>query len=78
MFNDAAKEGTDQPGLGGWICGYTWVVPLTPADLELDVPVLEGIAAVVNVVAARRITLITCLKMCASNHTLTLKLLHIS
>jgi len=55
LFSDAAKEGTDRPGLGGWICGYTWVVPLTPEDLELDIPVLEAIAAVVNVVAAHKI-----------------------
>ena len=32
-FSDAAKEGTDQPCLGGWTCGYTWVVHLTSEDL---------------------------------------------
>ena len=27
-FSDAAKEGTDRPGLGGWFCGYYWRIPL--------------------------------------------------
>ena len=55
LFSDAAKEGTAHPGLGGWICGYTWRVPLTAEHLELDIPVLEAVAAVVNVLCAHRI-----------------------
>jgi hypothetical protein len=27
IFSDAAKEGTQDPGLGGWICGMYWRVP---------------------------------------------------
>ena len=52
IFSDAAKEGTDEPGLGGWICGYVWRVPLTKKDLELHISLLEGVAAVVNVICA--------------------------
>ena len=55
IFSDAAKEGTETPGLGGWIVGYCWVVPLTAKFLQLDIPILEGIAAVVNVVCAHNI-----------------------
>ena len=54
IFSDAAKEGTDTPGLGGWIVGYCWTVPLSAEFLQLDIPILEGIAAVVNVICAHR------------------------
>ena len=52
IFSDAAKEGTKKPGLGGWICGFCWRVPLTKEHLLLDIPVLEAIAAVANVICA--------------------------
>ena len=55
IFSDAAKEGTQDPGLGGWICGMYWRVPLTPRLLLLDIPVLEAIAAVVNIIVAHRL-----------------------
>ena len=55
VFNDAAKEGTDAPGLGGWTCGYVWRAPLTEGDLTLHISLLEAIAAVVNVVCAHKI-----------------------
>ena len=55
LFSDAAKEGTECPGLGGWILGYVWTVPLTREHLRLDIPELEAIAAVVNVICAHRI-----------------------
>ena len=55
IFSGAAKEDTDNPGLGGWIAGYTWVLSLSAEHLELDIPVLEAIAAVVNVTRAYRV-----------------------
>ena len=55
IFSDAAKEGTERPGLGGWICGFVWRVPLTESDLTLHISILEAIAAVVNVVCAHRV-----------------------
>lgn len=55
IFSDAAKEGTEQPGLGGWITGYTWTVVLEKKHLELDIPVTEAIAAVVNVICAHKV-----------------------
>ena len=50
IFSDAAKEGTDKPGLGAWICGYVWRVTLSGEHLILHISLLEGIAAVVNLV----------------------------
>ena len=55
IFSDAAKEGTDEPGLGGWIVGHVWRVALTHEDLILHISLLEAIAAVVNVVCAHRL-----------------------
>ena len=55
MFSDAAKEGTATPGLGGWIVGYWWTYKLDVKHLELDIPVLEAIAAVVNIVCAHQV-----------------------
>ena len=55
IFSDAAKEGTEQPGLGGWIIGYTWTVVLEKKHPELDNPVTEAIAAVVNVIRVHRV-----------------------
>jgi site-specific DNA-cytosine methylase len=52
LFSDAAKEGTDKPGLGGWFLGYHWRVALNAEHLRLDIPILEAIAAVVNVIVA--------------------------
>ena len=50
-FSDAAKEGTDRPGLGGWFCGYYWRIPLSADHLKLHITTLEAIAAVVNICA---------------------------
>lgn len=49
-FSDAAKEGTDCPGIGGWCCGFWWAFEFAQRHLELGIPILEAIAAVVNVV----------------------------
>ena len=55
IFSDAAKEGTDKPGLGGWILGYAWTLEFKAEHLELDIPVLEAVAAVVNIVCAHQV-----------------------
>ena len=55
IFSDVAKEGTTDPGLGGWICGFVWRNPLTEQDLTLHISLLEGIVAIVNVVCGYRI-----------------------
>ena len=55
IFSDAAKERTSTPGLGGWIMRYAWTVEFKPEHLELDIPVLEAVAAVVNVVCAFKV-----------------------
>ena len=54
-FSDAAKEGTEYPGLGGWTCGFYWRVPLSREHLELDIPVLEGLACVVNLLTVHKL-----------------------
>jgi hypothetical protein len=54
-FSDAAKEGTENPGLGGWTCGCFWRVPLSADHLELDIPVLEGLACVVNLMTVHKL-----------------------
>ena len=48
-FSDAAKEGADCPGVGGWCCGFWWAFEFAPHHLELDIPILEAIVAVANV-----------------------------
>ena len=52
LFSDDAKAGTTNPGLGGWVLGFTWTVPLSKLHLQLDIPILEAVAAVVNIVFA--------------------------
>ena len=52
VFSDAAKEGTRQPGLGGWICGAVWQYRLNIEELQLHITVLEAVAAVANIMAA--------------------------
>ena len=54
-FSDAAKEGTDKPGLGGWFCGYCRRIPLSTEHLELHITILEAIAAVVNMCAVHKV-----------------------
>lgn len=54
-FSDAAKEGTDRPGLGAWVCGYVWRVPLSAEHLTLHISILEAIAAIVNVVCVHKL-----------------------
>ena len=55
IFSDAAKEGTDNPGLGEWVVGYCWSIPLASDHLILDNPILEAIAAVVNGVFTHKV-----------------------
>ena len=50
IFSNATKEGTDNPGLGGRVAGYCWSIPLTSDHLISDIPILEAITAVVNIV----------------------------
>jgi hypothetical protein len=54
-FSDAAKEGTQCPGLGGWLCGFWWSYPLSLLELTLHITALEAIAAVVNLVWAAQL-----------------------
>ena len=48
MSSDAAKSGTPTPGLGGYMHGQAWYLPLLPRDLsgatELPINVLEFVA----------------------------------
>ena len=48
MSSDAAKAGTPTPGLGGYMHGQAWYLPLLPADVagerEIPINVLEFIA----------------------------------
>ena len=64
LSSDAALAGTTQPGLGGYMYGRWWCIPLNNALIRLPIVVLELIAAAVNVItfapqlrAARRIVL---------------------
>ena len=53
MSSDAAKSGTPTPGLGGYMHGQAWYLPLIPRDLsgptELPINVLEFVAIFGNV-----------------------------
>lgn len=50
--SDAAREGTDTPGLGGYCNGLYWYYPLNPEELALlAIGVLELLAAVFNILA---------------------------
>ena len=55
IFSDAAKEGTNEPGLGGWVYGFVWRVPLSTEDLQLHISLLEAIAAIVNITCMHRL-----------------------
>ena len=64
LSSDAALAGTSHPGLGGYMYGKWWCVPLDAALVRLPIVVLEFIAAFVNVImfapwlrAAKRIVL---------------------
>ena len=48
ITSDAALTGTCDPGLGGYLHGEWWCVPLDHALVRLPIVVLELIAAVVN------------------------------
>ena len=47
---DAALQGTPRPGIGGWLYGSWWVLPLAarPELAALDIPHLEFLAAAVS------------------------------
>ena len=53
MSSDSAKSGTPTPGLGGYMHGQAWYLPLIPRDLsgptELPINVLEFVAIFGNV-----------------------------
>lgn len=55
IFSDVAKEGTNEPGLGGWIHGFVWRVPLSAEGLQLHISLLEAIAAIVNITCMHRL-----------------------
>eukprot|EP00657_Telonema_sp_P-1_P008469 TRINITY_DN29713_c0_g1_i1.p1 TRINITY_DN29713_c0_g1~~TRINITY_DN29713_c0_g1_i1.p1 ORF type:complete len:154 (+),score=26.73 TRINITY_DN29713_c0_g1_i1:115-576(+) len=79
LSSDAAKEGTDEPGLGGWFCGYWWAYRLEPRHLAIHITILEAIAAIVNVVVAVsyiHLTLPTLHSVCISLDCLQLKEKH--
>ena len=62
ISSDAAKGGTDNPGLGGHCHGYTWRIALRDEDIsgpfEIAIAVLEFAALIVNlIVFARRLVL---------------------
>ena len=64
LSSDAALAGTEQPGLGGYMYGRWWCVPLDAALIRLAIVVLELMALAVNVIvfadqlaAAKRIVL---------------------
>jgi len=49
LYTDAAKEGTDQPAMAGFIAGFYWYQPLSPDDLlAFSIPVLELAAIVIS------------------------------
>ena len=52
MSSDAAKDGTAEPGLAGYMHGASWYLPLLPSDVrgasELPIAALELAAVVVN------------------------------
>ena len=49
--SDAAKEGADIPGVGGFMHGRWWTYPWAREDLRLSIPVLEFVGVVANFIA---------------------------
>ena len=54
LSSDAALTGTTDPGLGGYMHGSWWCIPLDDALVRLPIVVLELIAAAVNIIIFER------------------------
>ena len=50
VSQDAAKEGTDTPGIAGWCHGWTWAWFYPKSWLQLPIAVLEFLAFAVSVI----------------------------
>jgi len=50
LFSDAALTGTASPGLGGYMHGVWWCLPLDHLLMRLPIVVLELLAAVLNII----------------------------
>ena len=54
MTSDAALRGTSSPGIGGYMHGFAWRLPLEPDDctgrFEMPISVLEFIGIGVNLI----------------------------
>jgi hypothetical protein len=55
VFSDACKESASTPGLGGWIAGFFWIIPLIVFQLEVHITHLEALAAVIKVIVTEQI-----------------------
>ena len=56
VYGDAAGDGTDTPGLGGYMHSFGWRIPLEAADvvgdLKMPIPVLEYAAIGANMITS--------------------------
>jgi hypothetical protein len=50
LYSDAALEGAAVPGLGGFLDGFWWSIPLHGDALKLPISVLEFVAIGVNII----------------------------
>ena len=50
MTSDASKEGAKIPGMGGYMAGMWWTLPLDQWMLKIDIPALELMAFGINVI----------------------------
>jgi hypothetical protein len=55
LYSDAALLGAPVPGLGGYLDGFNWALPLSGDELLLPISVLEFVAIGINVITFERL-----------------------
>ena len=78
-YVDAAKEGAAIPGIGGYMLGAWWTMPLGPLLLQLPIPVLEFLGIIVNIIVfGDRVVAPICLLTASDSVTSVLAALNMS
>ena len=67
LDSDAALEGAAVPGLGGYMHGFYWAVPLQGDELLLPISVLELIAIGVNLITFGELAMGTRVALCSDS-----------
>ena len=78
-YVDAAKDGAAIPGIGGYMLGLWWTMPLGPLLVRLPIPVLELLGIVVSVIIfGDRVVPPICMINASDSVTSVLAALHMS